>query len=203
MKRSALFLMLLIGSAVAAGYFILTGQGSSLGELTGLVTSYFRRVGAWIVSKSDQVTGSASSSFDLALSMIAGFETFSAKAYPDADGWSIGYGHFITQDDPYDSNSVISESDAWALLQSDAQKFFDCVASSVSVPISDNQAASLTSLCYNIGCGAFRDSTLLRKLNANDYAGAAAQFPVWNKSQGAVNMALVSRRNSEMGVFNS
>jgi lysozyme len=203
MKRGILIIALFTGAAVAAGYFIITGQSSSLGELASLVISYFRRAGAWIMSETDKVTGSASIAFDQAVTLIAGFEGFSGKAYPDADGFSIGYGHFITPDDPYDANSMISESDAWALLASDAQQAYQCVTSSVSVPLSDNQIAALTSLCYNIGCGAFRDSTLLRKLNANDYAGAAAQFPAWNKSQGEVNLVLVSRRNSEMGVFNS
>jgi len=203
MKRSAVFLALLLGGAAAAAYFILTGQSSSLGELGSLLISYFRRGGAYIVSVKDQATGSASTAFDKAVLIIGNFEGFSAKAYPDADGFSIGYGHFITAEDPYDANSTISEADAWTLLQSDVQGAFDCVTSSVSVPISDNQTAALVSLCYNIGCGAFKGSTLLSKLNAGDYAGAAAEFPKWNKSQGAVSTALVSRRNSEMGVFNS
>lgn len=154
------------------------------------------------MSEAANVTN-AGDPYQVALGMIAKFEGFSAHAYPDADGFSIGYGHFITPDDPYDANSTISESDAWSLLEQDAQGAQSCVSSSVSVPLTTNQQAALISFVYNVGCGNFRSSTLLRLLNAGDYAGASSQFTVWNKSNGQVIQALIDRRASEQGVFNS
>ena len=136
-----------------------------------------------------------------AVAMIAGFEGFSPKAYPDADGWSIGYGHFITADDPYNSSSVISESDAYNLLRQDTVVRQNCVHDNVKVALTVAQEAALISLVYNIGCGNFRGSTLLRKLNAGDYAGAAAEFPRWNQSGGQVLQVLVSRRAEEQSIF--
>ncbi|MBP8236036.1 MAG: lysozyme, partial [Rhizorhabdus sp.] len=50
------------------------------------------------------------------------------------------------------------------------------------------------SFAYNVGVGALRGSTLLRKLNAGDFAGAAEQFLVWNKAGGKVLAGLVKRR---------
>ena len=42
---------------------------------------------------------------------------------------------------------------------------------------------------------------MLRKLNAGDYKGAAAEFPRWNKAGGKVINGLVSRRKAERKVF--
>src|SRR5262249_33468909 len=138
-----------------------------------------------------------------AAALIAGFEGFSGKAYPDADGYSIGYGHFIVDGDGFDEDSTISEGDAMALLNSDLDTAVACVDSVVSVDLTDNQRAALYSFVYNIGCGAFRSSTLLKLLNAGDYDGASEQFAAWNKSGGTVLAALVSRRSSEQEFFNS
>jgi lysozyme len=56
---------------------------------------------------------------------------------------------------------------------------------------------------YNIGGGAFNTSTLRRKLNAGDLAGAAAQFLVWTKQKGNPLPlgGLVRRRKEEMDLF--
>ncbi|KRJ11905.1 lysozyme [Acinetobacter nosocomialis] len=57
------------------------------------------------------------------------------------------------------------------------------------------------SLTYNIGSGAFKNSTLLKKLNKGDYQGAADQFLVWNKAGGKVMKGLVRRREAERALF--
>ncbi|MDP2640772.1 MAG: glycoside hydrolase family protein, partial [Betaproteobacteria bacterium] len=44
-------------------------------------------------------------------------------------------------------------------------------------------------------------STLLKKLNAGDYSGAAAEFPKWNKAGGKVLKGLVARRAAEAELF--
>lgn len=75
------------------------------------------------------------------------------------------------------------------------------VAEAVTVPINQNQFDALTSLRYNIGPRAFRNSTLLRRLNAGDYAGAAEQFGVWVKSGTEVKRGLVARRAAERRLF--
>jgi lysozyme len=61
----------------------------------------------------------------------------------------------------------------------------------------------MTSLAYNIGVKAFTNSTLLRKFNAGDLAGAAAEFPRWNRAAGKVMRGLTNRRLDEQEVFRS
>ena len=68
------------------------------------------------------------------------------------------------------------------------------------MPLTQNQFDSLVSLTYNIGTGTFEKSTLLKKLNAGDYQGAADQFTVWNKGGGKILQGLVDCRAKEKEV---
>ncbi|MGL5832971.1 MAG: lysozyme, partial [Waterburya sp.] len=67
------------------------------------------------------------------------------------------------------------------------------------------QLGALTSLVYNTGVGLLYDSTLISKLNTGDYAGAAEEFPRWNKAdQGGVLVELLGltrRRLAEQKLF--
>lgn len=72
---------------------------------------------------------------------------------------------------------------------------------SVPRPVAAHELAAMTSLAYNIGLSAFRSSTLLRLYRAGDIAGAANQFPRWNKAQGQVMPGLVTRRAHERTLF--
>ena len=83
----------------------------------------------------------------------------------------------------------------------DLKKFESTVNSAVTVPINQNQFDALVSLSYNIGTGAFKKSTLLKKLNEEDYKGASAQFAVWNKGGGRVMQGLMNRRAVERKLF--
>jgi lysozyme len=135
---------------------------------------------------------------DNGIDTIKRFEGFSAVPYKDAQGFSIGYGHFIK---PGENLTAVSEAQARALLKSDAAIASAAVSNSVKVPLTQNQFDALVSLTYNIGITAFRNSTLLKKLNAGDYSGAASQFARWNKSQGEVIAALERRRANERALF--
>ncbi|MDX8205161.1 lysozyme, partial [Acinetobacter pittii] len=53
----------------------------------------------------------------------------------------------------------------------------------------------------NIGVGAFKKSTLLKKLNSGDYKGAANQFDVWVNAGGKRLAGLVRRRAIEKKLF--
>ena len=71
--------------------------------------------------------------------------------------------------------------------------------------LNQNQFDTLVSFCYNVGIGAFTGSTLRRKLNNNDFQGAAEEFIVWNK--GTINgvkkelPGLTRRRTRERQLF--
>ena len=79
----------------------------------------------------------------------------------------------------------------------DVQKFEGALKQCVKVPLSQNEYDSLTSLSYNIGSGAFCGSTLVRKLNAGDYAGACLEIKRWERFQGKPLRGLTLRRERE------
>jgi lysozyme len=128
---------------------------------------------------------------------------FMARSYPDASGRSIGYGHYITFGEKF--NEPISEALATSLLLSDIQLAESAVQGGVTVPISQDMYDALVSFTYNVGTSAFRNSTLLKKLNKRDYAGAAESFAAWNKTtqngQKVILAALIQRRAQEAAQF--
>jgi lysozyme len=142
-----------------------------------------------------------------ALDFIANQEGFSRKAYPDPPGqtktYSIGYGHQIVAGDGLSLSSILDEATAYQLLTDDVQRYVDCVLSVVTVELTPEQTAALISFCYNEGCGAFRNSTLVKRLNAGDVAGAASEFGKWIYAAGEVNQGLVARRADEQTLFES
>ena len=135
--------------------------------------------------------------------LICGFEGLKLKAYDDGVGvWTIGFGTTI-----YPNGIKVKKGDTCTEVQSkaymahDLKKFESAVNSAVTVPINQNQFDALVSLAYNIGTSAFKNSTLVKKLNAGDIRGAAAQFDVWNKGGGKVMQGLVNRRAKEKALF--
>lgn len=130
--------------------------------------------------------------------LIKTFEGLRLKAYQDAVGvWTIGYG--TTRG--VKPGQEISEVQAEALLKADLNRFEQAVSQAVRVSINDNQFAALVSFTYNVGSGALRSSTLLKKLNFRDIYGAANEFPRWNRAGGRVLAGLTRRRNAERALF--
>lgn len=54
------------------------------------------------------------------------------------------------------------------------------VESKVRVQLNDNQYGALVDFDFNAGDGALASSTLLKKVNANDFAAVPAEFKKWN-----------------------
>lgn len=67
----------------------------------------------------------------------------------------------------------------------------------VHVPVTQGQKAAFISFAFNVGIGAFCGSTLARKLNAGDYAGACAELSRWTRAGGRELPGLVKRRKIE------
>ena len=86
---------------------------------------------------------------------------------------------------------------ALARALADVQKFEGAVKQCVTVPLYQWEYDAYLSLSYNIGAGAFCGSTLVKLLNAEDYAGACAQISRWDKAGGRVVRGLTVRRASE------
>lgn len=89
-----------------------------------------------------------------------------------------------------------------ALLDAIVRPYVAAISAATIAPLSQNQFDALVSLVFNIGVDAFLKSTVLRKLNAHDYAAAAAGFAAWDKSGGARCPSLANRRVAEIAQFN-
>ena len=117
-------------------------------------------------------------------------------AYQDEGGvWTIGYG----ETDGVIPGMTITQAQADEWFNRAVVPFEECVEQAVKVKLSDNQFGALVSFAYNIGASAFESSTLLKKLNAGDYASVPEQMLLWVKVKGVRDEGLVNRRNSEGG----
>jgi GH24 family phage-related lysozyme (muramidase) len=130
-------------------------------------------------------------------------EAFRAEPYRDQAGhMTIGWGHKILPNETY---TRITTEQGERLLQIDLAMAEEVINRKVAVPISQNQYDALVSFAYNVGAQAFADSTLLKKLNARDYAGAADELLRWKYvTQGGnkvVSSGLLARRNDERELF--
>jgi lysozyme len=137
--------------------------------------------------------------------LVTEFEGFSAVPYQDPAGvWTIGYGS--TRDanggNPVCSTTPrITVATARSLVDRDLRAAFAEVAGDVKVALTPFQEGALADFVYNLGATNFRSSTLLRLLNAGDYAGAAAQFDRWDMAGGRVLAGLLRRRQAETELF--
>jgi len=139
-----------------------------------------------------------------ALDLIKSFEGLRLTAYRDPVGiWTIGYG--TTADAGVGiapaAGMTITEAQASEYLRRAVEKFAAAIRPAITMPVNENQFGALVSLAYNIGPAAFEKSTLLKKLNSGDYAGAADQFARWNKAGGKVLAGLTRRRAAERDLF--
>lgn len=126
------------------------------------------------------------------------------KAYPDPGTggapWTIGWGS---------TGSDITPDTVWTQAQCDArlQQNLTSFAAQVSTalqggaPTSQNQFDALVDFAYNLGIANLESSTLLKLHKEGDYAGAAAQFPLWDHADGKVMPGLQKRRAAEQALY--
>lgn len=114
---------------------------------------------------------------------------------------TIGWGHTNSHGRRFDRSSIWSQEECDRALYEDMSGFERDVERLVKVNLNQNQFDALVSFAYNVGSGALGKSTLLRKLNAGDYDGAADEFGKWVKGGGKVLPGLVKRRAAEAKLF--
>ena len=140
---------------------------------------------------------------DAGLDLIKVSEGLETAAYPDpgnrvtGEPWTIGYGHTggVRRGD------TCTEAQATEWLREDLRAAEGAVRHLVDVPLAQGQFDALASFVFNVGAGAFGNSTLLRLLNAGDTAGAAEQFKRWNRGADGPLPGLVTRRAAERDLF--
>ncbi|MHA7873368.1 MAG: lysozyme [Hyphococcus sp.] len=136
---------------------------------------------------------------DAIVDFIKAKEGFSARAYLDsANVWTIGYGHTGEAAKP---GATISRDQADDLLKDDMAVAVAGVRRRVKVNLTQGEYDALVSFVFNLGETKFGSSTLLRKLNSGDYAGAAKEFPRWVYAGGERLAGLETRRAQERQFF--
>ena len=138
------------------------------------------------------------------LDLIKQFESFRAAPYLCSAGVpTIGYGTTVYPNGIKVklSDQKITQQLAESFLQFHVNAIEKDVSKLVKVTLTQNQFDALVSFAYNVGLGAFGDSTLLKLLNAGDIDGASKQFERWNKAGGKVSNGLTRRRNAEKALF--
>lgn len=132
------------------------------------------------------------------MALTESFEKCRLVPYKDGGGvWTNGWGntHHVTP------TITITQDQADRDLLANVQDAVDCVNDNATVALTQDQFDALVDFVFNVGCGAFKSSTLLRKLNAGDFAGADDQFAVWNKIKGVLSKGLDNRRAAEDALF--
>jgi lysozyme len=130
-----------------------------------------------------------------ALVGLALFEGYTDRAIQPVPGdkWTYGFGTA----DGVKPGDKITPPQALARKLADVQKFEGALKRCVTVPLHQHEYDAFISLAYNIGDSAFCNSTLVRKLNAGDYAEACDQILRWDRFQGKPLRGLTLRRQAE------
>jgi GH24 family phage-related lysozyme (muramidase) len=127
--------------------------------------------------------------------------------YNDAAGYcTIGYGHLIKLapcdgTEPARFLDGVTEDEAEALLVGDMAVAQIVVENATEIEPTEGQYSALVSFTFNVGGGNFRNSTLLRRVNAERHDAVPAQFRRWRLAGGRVLQGLVDRREREIALY--
>lgn len=136
------------------------------------------------------LTLSAAALVGLALS--EGFTDRAVQPLP-GDKWTYGFG----TTEGVRPGDTITPPKALERKLRDVQNFEGALKQCVTVPLAQHEYDAYVSLAYNIGSTAFCGSTLVRLLNAGDYAGACQQILRWDRFKGQPVRGLTLRRQRE------
>lgn len=114
--------------------------------------------------------------------------------------YTIGYGHNLGEVPPPEG-MMWSERQALDQLKQDMSSAADRVRRLVNVPLTQAQFDALTSLAFNTTEDSFKNSRMLRNLNAGDYLGAATEMLTFDHAGGVRLEGLTKRRRAEAETF--
>ena len=141
------------------------------------------------------------------LKFIAEHEGMRLNLYNDpANHATIGVGHLVHQgpicgNEPEEFKCGISKERAMEILRSDVITAENAVNKLVKVPLNQNQFDALVSFVFNIGETQFTSSTLLAKLNNQDYKAVPSELNRWVHGGGKKLPGLINRRRDEGNLF--
>lgn len=129
-----------------------------------------------------------------AVSLVAYFEGYVPTVYRDPIGrLAVCYGH---DDQTLKPGTTYTRAQCETMLADDLAKHAEAL-NCVKTPMTDGQKAAFVSFAYNVGVQGFCGSTLVRKANAGDMAGACAELSRWVMAGGKKLPGLVNRRAAE------
>ena len=132
--------------------------------------------------------------------MIKHFEGYSPIIYKDAAGYdTIGFGHLIKPGEKIEE-PLLGDAAEGLLLQ-DVKPKAAAVNARVSVPLFQGQFDAVVSWTYNLGEGALKSSTMLKKINAVRHDEVPGQMKRWNRAGGKVLKGLERRREAEAALY--
>jgi lysozyme len=137
------------------------------------------------------------------LDLIKSFEGLYLKAYLcPANVPTIGYGSITWPDGKkIELGQQVDLQTAEKLLMWEVNKKAVEVAK-MAPGLNQNQFDSLVSFAYNLGTGALKSSTLLKKVKANPNDPTIRdEFNKWNRGGGKVLKGLVRRRKAEADLY--
>ena len=142
------------------------------------------------------------------------WEGLELNEYLDSGGApTIGVGHLMTRSERMSGKIMINGKgvvyrngltvqQCWDLLDQDLDFAEASMNSMVKVSLNQNQFDALVSFIFNVGESAFRNSTLLKVLNAGHFDQVPAQLRRWIRDNGKVVKGLVNRREKEIALWN-
>ena len=150
-----------------------------------------------IIERSTPKTRTSIAALVISASALVGIavnEGYVGQTYKDVVGVpTIGFGE--TQG--VKPGQTTTPPQALRKLLESADKSAAGIKQCITVPISQGEYDAYLSLSYNIGVGAFCGSSLVKKLNSQDYAGACQEILKWNRAGGVVQPGLTKRRYEE------
>ncbi len=116
---------------------------------------------------------------------------------------TIGYGSIwdLNGNRVTPSTPPITQAQALTLLERELRGALQVVENDVPVALTEHEVEALTDFVFNVGAGNFEHSTLLAKLRAGNYEGAADEFLRWDRAGGVVLAGLARRRAAERALF--
>ncbi|MDR6954107.1 GH24 family phage-related lysozyme (muramidase) [Ancylobacter sp. 3268] len=135
----------------------------------------------------------------IGLAALISREARKLTAYRDTKGiWTIGIGHTAAAGAPIPyAGLTITAAEADAIFARDIVQYEDAVRAAIKVSLADHQFDALTSVCYNIGTGAFPGATFVKRINAGETpARIRAAIMMWRKPS-----EIISRRTGEADQF--
>jgi len=138
------------------------------------------------------------------LKLLVEFEGLKLDAYLCPAGvWTIGIGSTkYANGQPVKKGDKLTKEEAYKLFLDTSAQYTNCIKKYVIRPLKQNEFDALFCLCYNIGCGAFAKSSLVKFINGGQtIEKIRIGFLMWIKVSGVVSKGLMRRRLKEFNLY--